>query len=239
MASQGEQEPGVDMCSSNLESMARDGTCNFNQRGSSTPYSEHGLCQQTESQDGGAASLQRGTRHERAAINGTTRGECSQQPPLQTTWARQADINGLRKQWEKGWKAELEEQKWRHDLAMKRVEEHLEREVGRGNRDRKSLEEKVKTEQERAGSELKKRTEEQKRKHELESKQLKEKIMEKSRQVEELQGERGEVERSTYELKKRKERTKAGGRKRQSGKRKPGAGDRKRKETAGRTKGIQ
>ena len=112
MASQGERVLGVvGMCSSNLESMARDGTsCNVNPRGSSPSYSEHGLCRQTESQDGGAASLQRGTRRERAAINGTTRGECSQQPPLQTTWAWQADIGGLQKQLTEEWETKLEEQ---------------------------------------------------------------------------------------------------------------------------------
>ena len=83
MASQGERVPGgLDMCS-NLESMARDGTSfyNFNPRGSSPSYSEHRLCRQTESRNGGAIAPRRGT--EQAAIysaaNGTTRGEHSQQ----------------------------------------------------------------------------------------------------------------------------------------------------------------
>ena len=144
MASHGERVPGVvGMCSSNLESMARDGTtsCNFNKRGSSPSYSEHGLCRQTESHNGGTARIvapRRGT--EQAAIlsaaNGTTRGECSQQPSLQTTWAwqaKQADINGLRKQLTEEWETKLEEQKWKHNLEVKQ----LEHEVGRGNRDRK------------------------------------------------------------------------------------------------------
>ena len=103
---------GLDMCS-NVESMAREGSsCNYNQRGSSTPFTEHGLCRQTESHNGGAIAPQRST--EQAAIisatNGTTRGERSQQP-FQTTWAwraRQADIGGLRKQWEEEWTTELE-----------------------------------------------------------------------------------------------------------------------------------
>ena len=153
MAFQGERLPGgLGMCN-NVESMARVGSfCNYNPWGSSTPYSEHGLCRQTESHNGGAIAPQRNT--EQAAIfsatNGTTRGECSQ-TPFQTMWAwqaRQADIGGLRKQLEEEWRAEFEEQKRKHDLEIKRVEERLEREVGRGNRDRKSLEEKVKREQE-------------------------------------------------------------------------------------------
>ena len=71
MESQSEREPGgLDMCN-NLESMARDGTsCNFNPRGSSTPYSEHGLCRQTESHNGGTIAPQRSTEH--AAINSAT-----------------------------------------------------------------------------------------------------------------------------------------------------------------------
>ena len=96
------------MCNSNLESMARDGTpfYNLNPRGSSPSYSEHGLCRQTGSHNGGAIAPQRGT--EQAAIysaaNGTTRGQCFQQPPLQTTGAWQAwqeagaCIDGLRRQ---------------------------------------------------------------------------------------------------------------------------------------------
>jgi len=113
MASQGEREPGVvGMCSSNLESMARDGTCNCNQWGSSTPYSEHGLCRQKESHNGVAIAPQRGT--EQAAIdsaaNGTTRGECSQQQPLQATRAWQADIGELRTQvMREEWKTKLAE----------------------------------------------------------------------------------------------------------------------------------
>ena len=113
MAFQSEREPGVEMnMCSNIESMARDVSFyNFNSWGSSTPYSEHGLCRQTESHNGGTIAPQRST--ERAAIlsatNGTTRGECFQQP-FQTTWAwqaRHADIGGLRKHREEEWKPEL------------------------------------------------------------------------------------------------------------------------------------
>ena len=106
MESQGEREPGGLVVCSNIESMGWDGTsCNFNPWGSSTPYSEHGLCRQTESHNGGTIAPQRST--ERAAIfgatNGTTRGECFQ-PPFQTTGAWQAwqeagaSIDGLRRQ---------------------------------------------------------------------------------------------------------------------------------------------
>ena len=103
---------------------------NFNSRGSSTPYSEHGLCRQTESHNGGTIAPQRST--ERAAIfsatNGTTRGECFQQlfQAARAWQARQADIGGLRKQLEEEWRAEFEEQKRKHDLEIKRVEERLE-----------------------------------------------------------------------------------------------------------------
>ena len=70
MAAQGEREPGeLGMCSRTLDPMARDGTCNFNPRGSSTPYSEHGLCRQMEPHNGGAIAPRRGT--EQAAINST------------------------------------------------------------------------------------------------------------------------------------------------------------------------
>ena len=122
MASQGEREPGVvGMCSNNLESMARDGTCNFNQWGSSTPYSEHGLCRQKEPHNGGMIAPRRGT--ERAAIlsatNGTTRGECFQQlfQAARARQAKQADIVGLRTQLEEEWKTKLAEiKKSAHDL---------------------------------------------------------------------------------------------------------------------------
>ena len=137
MASQGEgvlgvleMDVGLDMCN-NLESMARDGTtfCNVNQRGSSTSYSEHGLCRQTGSHNGGAIASRRGT--EQAAIysaaNGTTRSECSQQPPLQTTWAWQADIGGLRKQLTEEWETKLEERKRNHNLEVKQLEEKVKR----------------------------------------------------------------------------------------------------------------
>ena len=92
MAFQSERVPGGLVMCSNVESMARDSSFyNFNSRGSSTPYSEHGLCRQTESHNGGTIAPQHST--ERAAIfgatNGTTRGECSQ-TPFQTTWAWQA-----------------------------------------------------------------------------------------------------------------------------------------------------
>ena len=59
MASQGERVLGVvGMCSNNLESMARDGTCNFNQRGSSTPYlvQEQFLPQMNPEHEMGAAA---------------------------------------------------------------------------------------------------------------------------------------------------------------------------------------
>ena len=95
MASQGEREPGgLGMWYNNLESMAWDGTAfyNFNPRGSSPSYSEHVLCRQPGSHNGGVIAPRRGT--EQAAIysaaNGTTQGECFQQPLLQTTGAWQA-----------------------------------------------------------------------------------------------------------------------------------------------------
>ena len=68
-----------------------------------------------------------------SATNGTTRSECSQQSPLQTTRAWQAHINGLLKQWEKDRKAELKEQKWRHDLKVKELKEKVKKKVfGKG-----------------------------------------------------------------------------------------------------------
>ena len=110
--------------------MARDGTsCNFNQRGSSTPFTEHGLCRQTESHNGGTIAPQRST--ERAAIlsttNGTTRGECFQ-PPRQTTWswqAKQADIGGLWKELKEEWRTELEKEKRKHELELKQLKEKI------------------------------------------------------------------------------------------------------------------
>ena len=131
MAAQGERLPGVvGVCSDNFELMARDGiSCNFNQRGSSTPYSEHGLCRQTEPHNGGAIATRRGT--EQAAIyraaNGTTRSECSQQSPLQTTWlwqARQADIGRLCEELREEWRTELEKEKRKHELESKQQEEY-------------------------------------------------------------------------------------------------------------------
>ena len=131
MEFQSERVPGVEMnMCSNVESMARDGSFyNFNSRGSSTPYSEHGLCRQTESHNGGTIAPQRST--ERAAIfsaaNGTTRGEHSQQP-FQTTWAwraRQADIGGLRKQWEEEWTTELEKKKTGTRSGSKTTKERI------------------------------------------------------------------------------------------------------------------
>ena len=125
--------------------MARDGTtfCNFKSRGSSPSYSEHGLCRQTGSHNGGAIAPRRGM--EPAAIlsatNGTTRGECFQ-PPLQATraWqAKQADIGGLRKQWEEEWRAELEKERRERDLEVKQLKE----EVRSGNQDRESLEREI------------------------------------------------------------------------------------------------
>ena len=125
MESQGERVPGGLVVCSNIESMARDGTSfyNFNSWGSSTPYSEHGLGWQMESHNGGMIAPQ--CRTERAVIygttNGTTRGERSQQPPLQTTWAWQADIGGLRKQLTEEWETKREEQKWKHNLEVKQL----------------------------------------------------------------------------------------------------------------------
>ena len=129
MAFQGERGQGGIGMSFNVGSMAWDGsfynpTANFNQWGSSTPYTEHELCRQTESHNSGAIAPQRST--EQAAIfsatNGTTRGECSQ-TPFQTTWARQADIDGLRKQLEEEWGKKLEEEKRKHDLELKQQKE--------------------------------------------------------------------------------------------------------------------
>ena len=112
--------------------------------GSSPPYTEHELCRQTESHNGGAIAPRRGTEQAAifSAMNGTTRGECFQ-PPLQTTWswqARQADIGGLRKQLEEEWTTELEKKKREHDLEL----EQLKGEVRAGNQDRESLELKIK-----------------------------------------------------------------------------------------------
>ena len=83
--------------------MARDGgSCNFNQRGSSTPFTEHGLCRQMESHNGGTIAPQRST--ERASIfsatNGTTRGERSQQP-FQTTCAKNVDPGVISREFSK------------------------------------------------------------------------------------------------------------------------------------------
>ena len=116
MASQGEREPGgLGMWSSNLESMARDGTpfYNFNPRGSSTPYSEHGLCQQTGSHNAGAIAPRRGTEQVAmlSATNGTTRGVGSQ-PPIQPEWAR---IMEMAKSIDKTWKEE-----WERGVEMKK-----------------------------------------------------------------------------------------------------------------------
>ena len=125
MESQSERVPGgLDMCST-LESMARDGTCNFDQRGSSTPYSEHGLYRQTESHNGGAIAPRRGT--EQAAIlsatNGTTRGERSQL--LQATRAWQVDIGGLWEELKEEWRTELEKEKRKHDPSRLIRPSHL------------------------------------------------------------------------------------------------------------------
>ena len=109
MSAQGEREPGgLVMCCDNFESMARDGiSCNLNPRGSSTPYSEHGLGQQMESHNGGAIASRRGM--EQAAIisaaNGTTQGVGSQ-PPIQPEWAR---IMEMAKGIDKTWKEEGKE----------------------------------------------------------------------------------------------------------------------------------
>ena len=129
MASQGEREPGVvGMCRSNLESMARDGTCNVNQRGSSPSYSEHGLCRHTESHNGGAIASRRGTEQADiySAANGTARGECFQQPPLQATRAWQADIGRLCEELGEEWRTELEKQTRKHELEVKQLTEEWE-----------------------------------------------------------------------------------------------------------------
>ncbi len=130
------------MC--NIESMARDGTsCNFNQRGSSPSFIEDGLCRQTESQDGGAAALQRGTRRERAAILGATNRAARRRrfrPPFQTMWARQADIGGLWKELKEEWTTGLEKKKREHDLELKQLKE----EVRSGNQRRESMEQEIK-----------------------------------------------------------------------------------------------
>ena len=145
MAAQGEQGQGG--FGFNVESMARDGSFyNFNPWGSSTPYSEHELCWQTESHNGGAIAPRRGT--EQAAIfsatNSTTQGECFRSP-LQTTWAwqvRQVDIGELRTQLEEEWKTKLEEQKLKHNLEL----EKLKREVRTGQFKRETLKGEIKWE---------------------------------------------------------------------------------------------
>ena len=77
MAFQGKRvQGGIGMCF-NVRSMARDGsfynpTTNFNQWGSSPPYTEHELCRQTESHNSGAIAPQRNT--EQAAIISATNG---------------------------------------------------------------------------------------------------------------------------------------------------------------------
>ena len=111
MAFQDERVPGgLDMCF-DVESMAWDGfyffynnTANYNQWGSSPPYTEHGLCRQTNSESHNSSAIAPQRNTERAAIisatNGTTRGvDC--QSTIHTTWlwqARQADIAKLRAQ---------------------------------------------------------------------------------------------------------------------------------------------
>ena len=189
MAFQGEREQGgLDVCF-DVESMARDGsfykpTANYNQWGSSPPYTEHGLCRQTnsESHNSGAIAPQRNT--EQAAIisatNGTTRGECFQ-PPLQTTGAWQAKqeagacIDGLRRQVSKSlqrWRngdnciGELHSFSFELDEARRRVDRVHEDYV-------RTESQQLADAQERAESELKKRIEEQKRKHDLEVKKTK------------------------------------------------------------------
>ena len=140
MAAQGEREPGgLGMCSW-LDPMARDGTpfYNLNPRGSSTPFTEHGLGRQMESHNGGAIASRRGM--EQAAIisatNGTTWGECFQQSPLQTTWAwhaRQADIGRLREELREEWRTELEKQKRKHDLEVKKLKGEVEEGIQKRN----------------------------------------------------------------------------------------------------------
>ena len=94
----------------------------------------------TESQNGGAAAPQRNT--ERVAINSTTNGITKgggSQPPIQTTWARQANIGKLQAQLAEEWKTKLEEEKRKHNLEL----EQLKREVRIGNRDREIQERKI------------------------------------------------------------------------------------------------
>ena len=116
MASQGEREPGgLGMCSNNLESMARDGTpfYNFNPRGSSPSYSEHRLCRQTESRNGGAIAPRRGTEQSAIlrATNGTTRGVGSQ-PPIEPEWARIMEMaKSIDETWKEEWKRGVETRK--------------------------------------------------------------------------------------------------------------------------------
>ena len=120
MAFQGEREQGgIGMCF-NVESMARDGsfykpTANYNQWGSSPPYTEHELCRQTESHNSGAIAPQRNT--EQAAINsatnGTTRGVGSQ-PPIQTEWAR---IMEMAKSID-----ETRKEEWKRGVEMKQAQ---------------------------------------------------------------------------------------------------------------------
>ena len=151
MAAQGEREPGGIVMCSLLDPMARDGTplYNYSPRGSSPSYFEHGLGRQMEPHNGGAIAPRSGT--EQAAINsaanGTTRGECFQQSPLQTTWAwhaRQADIGRLCEELREEWRAELEKQTQKHNLEVKKLKE----EVEEGNREKESLELKMLKEEE-------------------------------------------------------------------------------------------
>ena len=140
MAVQGEQgQGGLGMCF-DVGSMARDSyfynpTANCSQWGRSPSYTEHELCRQTnsKSRNSGTIAPQRNT--ELAAINSTTNGITRggvSQPPIQTTWARQANIGKLQ--------AQLEEEKRKHDLELKQLKE----EVRSGNQIRESLEQKIK-----------------------------------------------------------------------------------------------
>ena len=61
---------------------------------------------------------------------------------FKTTWAWQADIGGLRKQLTEEWETKLEEQKRKHNLEVKQLEEEVERE----QEYRKQLEEKARLE---------------------------------------------------------------------------------------------
>ena len=100
MFSQGElSQVGSEVDVELIESMARDGSFYYNRttnrRQWERPVQELYRQPKTESQNGGAAAPQRGTRPERVAINSATSRTARQgkrfRPPVQTTWVRQGD----------------------------------------------------------------------------------------------------------------------------------------------------